>query len=356
VTTLLIGTKKGLFTLGGSPSAGFSVMSRDFEGEPVQNAAEDPRTGRRFCATSSAFFGPKLFFSDDDGATWSLSQGLTLPASGDEALKTIWTIVPGESEGTVYVGGDPGVLFESHDGGETFEINEALWSEPSRERWGAGAGGMCLNSIVTWPGDPDRLALAISAAGVWLSDDAGKTWRSGNAGLVPRYLPEDARDGAIALCVHRLQRAPSSPERIFMQFHGGVYRSDDAGASWSDIGAGLPSDFGFPLVLDPADPDSAFVIPLVGAEDRVTPEGRVAVYGTRDAGTSWSESAAGLPSEQAFLTVLRHAFAQTGEAEGLELYFGATNGDVFASGDAGKSWSTAATYLPPVSSVAVAAG
>ena len=139
-----------------------------------------------------------------------------------------------------------------------------------------------------------------------------------------------------------------------MQFHGGVYRSDDAGETWTDIAPGLPSDFGFPMVLDPADPDSAYVIPLSSDEDRVTPGGRVRVYETRDAGAGWAERGEGLPQADAYLTVLRLAFDQAGEGSGLELYFGATSGDVFGSGDAGASWFTAATRLPPVYSVTAA--
>ena len=136
-----------------------------------------------------------------------------------------------------------------------------------------------------------------------------------------------------------------------MQFHGGVYRSDDAGASWKDIGAGLPSDFGFPMAIDPGDPDSAFVIPLSADTDRVTPDGHVRVYETRDAGGSWKPRGEGLPRENAYLTILRHAFDWAGESPALELYFGATSGDVFGSGDAGETWFSAATRLPPVYSV-----
>jgi photosystem II stability/assembly factor-like uncharacterized protein len=139
---------------------------------------------------------------------------------------------------------------------------------------------------------------------------------------------------------------------MFMQFHGGVYRSDDAGESWTDIGdGGLPSDFGFPLMVDPADPDSAYVIPLVADIDRVTPDGRVRVYETRDGGSSWTARGDGLPAEHAYLTVLRHAFSRAAEGEQLQLYFGATSGDLFGSGDAGATWTTVATRLPPVFSV-----
>jgi photosystem II stability/assembly factor-like uncharacterized protein len=256
----------------------------------------------------------------------------------------------------VYAGGDPGVLFESRDGGATFELNRPLFEHPSRDRWQPGAGGLCLHSIVTWPGEPDRLAVGISAAGVWLTDDGGATWRSANEGIVAPYLPEDAPPDLIAFCVHRLHRAAKRPERIFMQFHGGVYRSDDAGESWTSIADGLPSDFGFPLALDPADPDSAYVIPLSADIDRVTPDGKLRVYETRDAGASWMPRGDGLPQEHAYLTILREAFGWAGEGESLELYFGATSGALYGSGDAGASWFDVAADLPPVLSVSATEG
>jgi photosystem II stability/assembly factor-like uncharacterized protein len=300
---------------------------------------------------TSPLYGPKIFYTDDPAGEWAQADGVALPEGGDQALERIWVIVSGESNGTLYAGGDPGVLFESHDGGASWELNRGLWEEPSRSSWQPGGGGLCLHSIVPWPGDPDRLTVAVSAAGVWHTEDAGKTWRRGNKGLVPGYLPEGTPPEEVGLCVHHLERAPQQPERLFMQFHGGVYRSDDAGESWTDIGAGLPSDFGFPLALDPADPDSAYVIPLEADMDRVTPDGRVRVYETRDAGATWTPRGDGLPQEHAYLTVLRLAFDQSGANSGLELYFGATSGDVFGSGDAGATWFRVADYLPPVYSV-----
>jgi hypothetical protein len=351
MTELLVGTRKGLFVLEGESGEPLELTARAFAGEPVEHALRDSRTGRVHASVTSAFYGPKLWYTDDPTGEWEQASGVALPEGGDSSLERIWVIVAGEAEGTLYAGGDPGVLFESRDGGASWLLNRGLWEHPTRRFWQPGGGGLCLHSVATWPGEPDRLAVAISAAGVWLSDDGGATWRNGNQGLVARYLPEDAPDDQIALCVHRLHRAPTRPERLFMQFHGGVYRSDDAGQTWTDIAAGLPSDFGFPLALDPADPDSAYLIPLSADTDRVTAEGRVRVYETRDAGASWAARDGGLPQDHAYLTILREAFDWAGEGDALELYFGATSGDIFGSADAGTTWSTVATRLPPVLSV-----
>ena len=354
MTELLVGTRKGLFALHGEPGGAFEVAARVFAGETVEYALRDGRTGRVFASVTSAFYGPKIWFTDDPGGEWEQAEGVELPEGGDAALERIWVIVTGEADGTLYAGGDPGVLFESSDGGSTWRLNEALWTHPSRRHWQPGGGGLCLHTIVTWPGEPERLAVAISAAGVWLTDDGGASWRQGIEGLVAGYAAEETPPEEVGMCVHRMHRAPQRPERLFMQFHGGVYRSDDAGESWTDIGAGLPSDFGFPLAVDPADPDSAYVIPLTADTDRVTPERRVRVYETRDAGASWNPRGDGLPQEHAYLTILREAFDWKGEGAGLQLYFGATSGNLFGSGDAGATWSSVATRLPPVLSVSAA--
>jgi photosystem II stability/assembly factor-like uncharacterized protein len=355
MTELFVGTKKGLFVLEGEPGGPFEVSARAFAGEPVEYALRDPRSGRALATVSSPFYGPKVFHAEDPAGEWEQAEGVALPEGGEQALERIWVIVPGEDESTVYAGGDPGVLFVSRDGGASFELNRGLWEHPSRPHWQPGGGGLCLHSIATWPGDPERLAIGVSAAGVWLTEDGGASWRSGNDGLVARYLPEDTPPEEVALCVHRIRRAAARPERIFMQFHGGVYRSDDAGETWADIANGLPSDFGFPLAVDPADPDSAYVIPLTADVDRVTPGGRVRVYETRDAGASWAPRGDGLPDEHAYLTILREAFDWAGEGDSLELYFGATSGAVFGSGDAGATWFEVAAHLPPVMSVAARA-
>src|SRR3954462_12243580 len=229
MTELLLGTKKGLFALAGEPGGGFEVTARAFAGEPVEYAMRDPRSGRVLASVTSPFYGPKIWVADDPAGEWEQAAGVPLPEGGDAALERIWVIVAGEDESTVYAGGDPGVLFVSRDGGATWELERSLWDHPTRPDWTPGGGGLCLHSIVPWPGDPNKLALALSAVGVWLTEDGGVTWHNGNGGLVPRYLPEDdAVQNSLTLCVHNMHRAWQRPERLFMQFHGGVYRSDDA--------------------------------------------------------------------------------------------------------------------------------
>ena len=347
MTELLIGTRKGLIVAEGGPGDAFTVTTRTFVDESVEHAIRDQRTGRVIASVTPAEGAAQLWYAEDPAGEWEQARGLELPDDTDAEVARIWTVAPGEAEGTLYAGGDPGVLFESRDGGATWTLNRGLWEIPTRASWRAGGGGLCLHSIATWPGEPERLAVGISAGGVWLTDDGGATWRPGNTGLP---------GGTGAPCVHRLLRARAQPERLFMQFHGGVFRSDDAGASWLDVGDGLPSDFGFALALDAGEPDAAYVIPLAADDGRVTPDGRVRVYETRDAGASWTARADGLPQEHAYLTVLRAALAGHGGGDALELYFGATSGDVFASGDGGATWSAAAAHLPPVLAVTASGG
>jgi hypothetical protein len=357
MTRLLVGTKKGLFVLDGDPAKDepFALATRAFPGDVVEYAIRDPRSGRYLASVTSGFYGPRIFYTDGDPAgEWQQAQGPALPEGGDATIERIWRIEPGEADGLLYAGVAPAALFLSTDGGTSWALNDALWKEHQAGDWQPGAGGLALHSVCTWPGDPDRLAVGISAAGVWLTEDGGQSWRTGYPGLVPLYVPEEERENTNALCVHNMQRARQRPERLFLQFHGSVYRSDDEGATWNDIATGLPSGFGFPMVVDPADPDSAFVIPLTGDFDRVTPEGKVRVYGTRDAGETWTALADGLPGGEAYLTILRQAFGASGEGEAMELYFGATSGDVFGSADGGADWFTVHERLAPVTSVRVA--
>ena len=350
---VLVGTRKGLFVLRGPRGGPFEVAARRFSGQAVEYATRDPRTGTYFASVTHGQFGPRLFLVDDpETKEWDQAKGPMFPEETGTALVRIWTVQAGEEDGVVWAGVDPAALFRSEDGGRTWALNQGLWNVPGRDAWNPGAGGLCLHSICPWPGDSARVAVGISAAGVWVTEDGGESWAPGFTGLVPHYIPEEGRQDATDLCVHNMHRSPGRPERLFLQFHGGVYRSDDAGISWTDIGSegGLPSDFGFPLAVDPHDPDRAFVVPLRGDFDRVTPEGKVRVYETADAGESWRPLGDGLPQDHAYLTVLRQALGHDGRSP-LGLYFGAESGELFGSADDGASWQVAAAHLPPVLSV-----
>ncbi len=349
---ILVGTSKGLFVLRGRRGGPLEVATRRFAGLVVEYATRDPRTGVYYASVTSAHFGPRVWMTKDVEGEWEQTAGPAFPSDAGAAVERIWVITPGEGEGVVWAGVAPAALFRSEDAGRSWELNRAMWDEPSRKDWQPGAGGLCLHSICPWPGRPDKLAIGISAAGVWISEDGGKSWHRGVQGIVPRYIPDDAREDAADLCVHNMHRAPLQPERLWMQFHGGVYRSDDAGESWNDIGTGtgLPSDFGFPMVIDPADPKRAWVIPLTADVDRVTPDGKLRVFETADEGRSWSPRTEGLPQHDAYLTILRQAFCHD-DGSPLGLYFGDKSGTVYASADAGATWTVAAEHLPSIVSV-----
>ena len=281
-------------------------------------------------------------------------RGVELPEDAEKPLERLWTVVPAEDDDHLYAGGAPGVLFESHDGGASWELNKAFWEQPTRPEWSPGAGGMCMHSIATWPGDPSRVALAISAVGVWLSGRRRSDLAARNKGLYPRYMPEEAREERSTSASTTCTGARSSPERLFMQFHGGVYRSDDAGETWTSIADGLPVRLRLPDGRRPGRPGQRVRHPARRGHGSHDARGKVRVYETRDAGASWIERGDGLPSDDAYLTILRQAFCGEGSGPTMGLYFGATSGDVFGSGDAGKTWFTAATNLPPVHSVRAA--
>jgi photosystem II stability/assembly factor-like uncharacterized protein len=244
------------------------------------------------------------------------------------------------------------VLFRSADGGATWEPVEGVLRHPTRERWHPGAGGMCCHSIQLDPGNARRLFIGISAAGVFRSDDGGETWTPANSGSAAEFLPDPYPE--VGQCVHKLLLHGEDSSRLWQQNHCGVYRSDDAGESWERLdGNGLPSGFGFPLALHPRDPDTAYVVPEEGAEFRVTSGGKLGVYRTSDGGATWEPSMDGLP-ERAWTGVLREGLASDA-LEPFGVYLGTQSGSVFVSADDGTSWTQAASQLPPILSVEVAA-
>jgi hypothetical protein len=362
-TEVLVGTRKGLFVLRGDRRGPLEIASRCFEKDPVEYACFDARSGTYLASVThwpeevakhfpGSKFGPHLYFTNDVTGEWQEADGPAFPEDAEATVARTWVIQPGEGDGVVWAGVAPAALFRSDDDGRSWTLNRGLWDDPSRPQWVEGGAGLCLHSICPYPGDPARLSVGISAAGVWHTDDGGASWRRGILGL-PRW-PEGAPDDESIMCVHNMHRAPAEPDTMYLQFHGGVFRSDDSGNTWQSIAEGLPSDFGLPMVVDPGDPDRAFVIPLVSELDRVTPEGQARVYETRDRGASWRALTNGLPQKDSYLTILRQAFCGEGK-DPLGLFFGSTSGEVFGSGDGGESWFAAARHLPPVLSVRMGA-
>ncbi|CAN5201905.1 exo-alpha-sialidase [soil metagenome] len=348
---VLIGTTKGLFTLRGSPHAGgWEVTGPEWPGWSVDavGAARREDGGVRMVAGGrTEHWGPTVLRSDDLGATWHepRAAALAFPEDTDASLARIWQLLP-TADGTVWAGVEPAALFVSTDSGETFSLVRGLWDHPHRPQWQPGGGGLCLHTIIPDPADPRRMWVAISTGGVYRTDDGGATWRARNAGIATPFLPGD-EPPEFGQCVHKVALHPSSPDTLFLQHHWGVYRSDDAGDAWRSLGETLPSDFGFPVVVHPREPQTVYVLPLNSDEYRCTPDGRLRVYRSRDGGGEWEALTDGLPQQDAHATVLRDAFVAD-DADVPGLYFGTRAGDVYASGDGGDHWVEAARHLPPV--------
>jgi len=358
-TLVLLGTAKGLFSLRSTDGRrSFELTGPVLTGEEVYATCIDQRSGTPgvLAGSFSWHWGPVIRRSDDLGATWTEEAvaSLAFPNDTDAALSRIWQLTPGTAAepDVIYAGVEPAALFRSEDGGTTFSLVRGLWDHPHRPEWQPGGGGLCLHTILVHPEDPARLLIAISAAGVYLSDDAGDTWRASNTGIVAPFLP-DSPTPEFGQCVHKVARDAKNPERLYLQHHDGIYRSDDGGGSWLPMTSIGGVDFGFPVVAHPSRPDTAYLLPLQGAEYRCTPDGSCTIWRTTDAGGSWEPLTNGLPTDSAHLTVLRDGFTTDGD-DPAGLYFGTRSGEVYGSADDGDSWQLLAAHLPPVLSVRAA--
>nr|WP_218849492.1 exo-alpha-sialidase [Nocardioides perillae] len=300
---------------------------------------------RLWAATASSWLGPTLVRSDDLGETWVEAGVPRFPDDVDASVERVWQLQPGARAGELWAGTEPGAVFRSTDDGETWELVRGLWDHPHRAEWGEGFGGQAFHTLLPHPTDPDRLVAAISTGGVYATTDGGATWEPRNRGLKAEFFPDGAHYPEFGQCVHKVARHPAHPERLFLQNHGGVYRSDDEGGSWASIAAGLPSDFGFPVVVHPHRPDTVHVFPLGGGEGRFPPEGRARVWRSPDAGATWAAHDEGLP-DGFWVGVMRDAMtADDHERSGL--WLGARNGSVWLSVDGGR-WREVARDLPDV--------
>jgi serine/threonine protein kinase/photosystem II stability/assembly factor-like uncharacterized protein len=349
---LLVGTNKGAFLLRSSRDrTRWDVAGPYFHGQGVYAMAYDGRNGRRrlWVSANNMMWGTFLRSSDDFGRTWTnpLEATIRFPVESGASLRNIWQIClgrTGEPE-KLYCGVEPAALFESRDEGESWSVVRGLLDHPHRPRWMPSNGGLILHTILPDPCNKDRMYAAISSGGVYRTGDGGNSWQARNNGIRVVFLPEKYPE--FGQCVHKIVLHQSRPERLFLQNHGGLYRSDNRGDSWQDIAIGLPSDFGFAMLMHPHDPDCVYIVPVESEEFRCTPEGHLRVYRTRNAGGSWEALGCGLPAKGAYETVLRDAMSSD-SLDPAGIYFGTRSGKLYGSRDEGKTWKKIVEGLPQI--------
>ena len=362
---VLVGTRKGAFVLtsdgkrqqwdvGGPFFGGWEIYH--LKGSPV-----DP--DRLYASQSSGWFGQQIQRSNDGGKTWEpMNNEFTydgIPGTHQWydgtphpwEFKRVWHLEPSLSDpDTVYAGIEDAALFRSTDGGKKWQELSGLRGHGSGPRWSPGAGGMCLHTIVLDPSNPQRIFIAISAAGAFRTDDGGATWLPINQGLRSAHIPDPTAD--VGHCVHRIAMHPSRPGILFMQKHWDVMRSSDGGDSWQEVSGNLPTDFGFTIDVHAHEPETIYVVPIKSDSEHYPPDGKLRVYRSRTGGNEWEPLTKGLPQSDCYVNVLRDAMAVDSLDE-CGVYFGTTGGQVYGSADAGDSWAPIVRDLPAVLSVEV---
>ncbi len=363
---LSIGTKKGVFVAESSSRRNrFELRGPYGQGVAVYSALIDTRrtTPRVYASSCNAFFGMKLLVSTDLGKRFKETKNApAFPRSDGRELENIWSIEAGEGKRELWCGVQPAALFHSDDDGNSWQLVEGISNHQHRQQWQPGQGGLCLHTIVRRAG---RMHVAISAGGHYVSDDAGSSFEAANDGVGAGFIPDPFP--LFGQCVHKIACHPDLPQRMYMQNHGGwaewhgpggprpnigVLRSDDAGQSWSSISEGLPSDFGFPIIVHPQNPDVVYVVPL-DPITRVCPHGKPAVWRSQNAGRSWRKLNRGLPRKNSYFTVLRDAM-DIDQANSPALYFGTTTGQLWIGRDGGEQWDCLFDALPPINCVKAA--
>ncbi len=347
---LLVGTKKGAFVFKGDAARSSWRLAGPFcEAWPINHVIGDLETGTIYAGGGNEWYGPAVWKTSDFGATWNhSSEGLAYEAGADP-IKSVWSVAA--ANGSLYAGVEPAGLFRSDDGGQSWSHVAGLRDHPSRPDWQPGGGGLILHSLVPDADNTQRMWVGISTGGVFHTVDGGKTWEPRNKGTRADFLPEGENYPEYGQCVHCVVSAPGVPDRLYQQNHCGMYRSDDGGRNWQSIEAGLPSAFGFPATVHPRDPDTLYLVPLNGdILGRYVPDGKAAVWRTRDGGKTWTDLRDGLPQQNAFFGVLRQAMA-TDRLDPAGVYFGTGTGTLFASTDEGERWTAIAEHLPTITSV-----
>jgi photosystem II stability/assembly factor-like uncharacterized protein len=362
---VLVGTRKGAFVLTSTAKRKrWDVSGPHFAGWEIYHLKGSPADPQRIYASqSSGWFGQVIQRSSDGGKTWE-AVGNKFVYDGVPGthqwydgtphpweFARVWHLEPSPTEpDTVFAGVQDAALFRSVDGGQTWQELPGLREHESGPNWAPGAGGMCLHTIVLDPKDPGRIFIAISAAGAFRSDDAGKTWQPINRGLRSEGIPNP--EAEVGHCVHRIAMHPSRPGVLFMQKHWDVMRSDDAGDSWKEVSGNLPTDFGFSIEIHAHEPDTVYVVPIKSDSEHYPPDGKLRVFRSRTGGNQWEALTKGLPQENCYVNVLRDAMA-VDSLESCGVYFGTTGGQVYASADSGDTWAPIVRDLPAVLSVEV---
>src|SRR5262245_37073421 len=363
--SLALGAKKGVFVAEAAKARkSFALRGPFGPGVPVYATLTDTRgTPRVYASSCNPFFGMKVLRSTDLGKSFKETKSAPAFSKDDgRALANIWALEPGTDKKDLFAGVEPASLFRSPDSGDTWEMVEGISNHEHSRKWQPGAGGLCLHTILR---EGNRVHLGISTGGHYLSEDGGVIFKASNKGVGAGFNPDPYPE--FGQCVHKIAGHPKAPGRLYMQNHGGwakwdgpggprpdigVLRSDDHGKSWRSIAKGLPSDFGFPIVAHPHDPDVVYVLPLEGMT-RTCPDGRPSLWRSEDGGGSWKRLAKGFPKKESFFTVLRDAM-DIDELKSPALYFGTTTGQVWIGRDGGEDWSCLFDSLPPVHCVKVA--
>ena len=362
---VLVGTKKGAFILTSDSSRQeWKVDGPHFGGWEIYHAKGSPiEPNRIYAAQATDWFGQVIHRSDDGGKTWE-TVGNEFVYEGEAGthqwydgsphpweFKRVWHLEPSLTDpDTIYAGVEDAAIFRSTDGGGTWKELPGLRRHSTGSTWQPGAGGLCLHTILIDPKNPDRLFVAISAAGAFRTDDGGGSWKPITKGLRSEYIPDP--EAEIGHCVHRIALHPSNPEVLFMQKHWDVMRSDDAGDNWYEISGNLPSDFGFVVDVHAHDPETVYVLPIKSDSEHYPPEGKLRVYRSRSGGNEWEALTNGLPQKDCYHNVLRDAMAVDSH-DPCGIYFGTTGGQVYASADAGDNWTPIVKDLPRILSVEV---
>jgi len=363
---ILVASRKGLFTIRRGREQRWAVQRADFLGDHISLCLHDPRSGALYAAFQHGHFGVKLHRSTDGGKTWHEGAKPVYPEKPADVVdncpmrgtpipwnvERIWELTAGteRNKGLLWLGTIPGGLFRSRDGGDSWELVRSLWDMPERKRWiGGGADLPGLHSICVDPRDDDHVFVGVSCGGVWETTDGAATWTVRTRGMVARYMPPELQGDEVVQDDHRLVMCPAHPEALWVQHHNGIFRSTNGAQTWKEITTAQPSAFGFPVVVHPRDPDTAWFVPAQKDEQRIPIDGRVVVNRTRDGGQSFEQLRKGLPQLHAYDLTYRHGLDI--DASGDCLAFGTTTGSLYVSNNGGDLWQCVAEHLPPIDCV-----